>query len=714
MDHPHKILKLDGSNYSSWSYWMCNCVFKKELLELVNGSVTKPGPKDKKFRELLKKWEAKNAQVLSLINDSVDPGIKKRLAVFKSAKDAWNYLARLYAHSTLAENFQLEMDMRAISQGDRSIQELHGILVSFWDKLAMMEPKDLSGLDSFKKYREEQRLVQLLIALRDDFEPLRRSILQRSTFPSVQEAVEELITEERRVKSLLVSSKHEKLVPPPQPQLESLSLNPQIDHQVARNQCTGCHQTGHSMLKCPEKFKNDKNKLTVKSYKASDQFGRCQPTGRESIQKSCELYQPMSSKSRSASSSTLDADGQPASFDGMQSYFFNVNAQVERDFFGESPLETGCYLPPSKRYGGYGSSNMEPMQLSSKHHQPVQPSSETSRPASRLTPDNDDEPILPRDKFRSMVKLVAQIHSDFGESPLESACYLPDSDEEDYNSSTSLSTLKILSYNVWFREDIEVHKRMESIGSLIQLHSPDVICFQEVTRNIYDIFKQSNWWDKYNCSVSDEMACTRRYFCMQLSTLPVKSFVRVPFSNSRMGRELCMAEIEVKGVEDPLIVATSHLESPKPQSDQMHSRERVAQAKEVLSRLIGSNSSPNMIFCSDMNWDDDLEGRFPLFGGWIDAWEELRPGEDGWTFDTKSNPMLVGNWPLQKRLDRFICNLCDFKLDAIEMIGKEAIPGVTYCKGKQKRKMELPVLPSDHYGLLLHVGVSRSQKNFGF
>ncbi|KAL5775329.1 hypothetical protein ACOSP7_012886 [Xanthoceras sorbifolium] len=199
MDHPHKILKLDGSNYSSWSYWMCNCVFKKELLELVNGSVTKPGPKDKKFRELLKKWEAKNAQVLSLINDSVDPGIKKRLAVFKSAKDAWNYLARLYAHSTLAENFQLEMDMRAISQGDRSIQELHGILVSFWDKLAMMEPKDLSGLDSFKKYREEQRLVQLLIALQDDFEPLRRSILQRSTFPSVQEAVEELITEERRV-----------------------------------------------------------------------------------------------------------------------------------------------------------------------------------------------------------------------------------------------------------------------------------------------------------------------------------------------------------------------------------------------------------------------------------------------------------------------------------------------------------------------------------
>lgn len=38
--------------------------------------------------------------------------------------------------------------------------------------------------------------------------------------------------------------------------------------------------------------------------------------------------------------------------------------------------------------------------------------------------------------------------------------------------------IKILSYNVWFREDIEVHNRMQAIGDLIQLHSPDVICFQ--------------------------------------------------------------------------------------------------------------------------------------------------------------------------------------------------------------------------------------------
>lgn len=40
-----------------------------------------------------------------------------------------------------------------------------------------------------------------------------------------------------------------------------------------------------------------------------------------------------------------------------------------------------------------------------------------------------------------------------------------------------LSTLKILSYNVWF-QDVEIDERMGALGDLIQFYSPDVICFQ--------------------------------------------------------------------------------------------------------------------------------------------------------------------------------------------------------------------------------------------
>ena len=194
---------------------------------------------------------------------------------------------------------------------------------------------------------------------------------------------------------------------------------------------------------------------------------------------------------------------------------------------------------------------------------------------------------------------------------------------------------------------------------------------------------------------------------LQLSKLPVKSFSCKPFINSSMLSEVCIAEIEVRG--KLLTVATSHFVNPcpgPPTWDQMYCEERIAQAKEAVNLL---KKFPNLVFCGDMNWDEKLDGRFPLPDGWIDAWAELRPGENGWTYDTVSNPMLSYNRPLQKRLDRFICNLRDFKLSAINMIGVEAIPGVSYMKEKKVRKrvrkLMLPVLPSDHYGLLLGVNI---------
>ncbi|XP_021766863.1 uncharacterized protein LOC110731319 [Chenopodium quinoa] len=280
---------------------------------------------------------------------------------------------------------------------------------------------------------------------------------------------------------------------------------------------------------------------------------------------------------------------------------------------------------------------------------------------------------------------------------------------EDTEIEEVSGVIKILSYNVWFKEELEVHKRMQAIGDLIELHSPDVICFQEVTPNIYDIFRTSAWWKKYQCSVTYERASSEMYYCIQLAKLPVKSFRCKPFSNSQMCRDLGVAEIVVNQNKS-LVVATSHLESPTPGPptwDQMNSKERVEQAKEAINQL---KRHPNVIFCGDMNWDDNLDGKFPYLEGWFDAWERLRPAEMGWTYDTKSNNMLSGNRKLQKRLDRFICHLTDFKIISIDMIGTEAIPGVTFSKQKKLKnriqELILPVFPSDHFGLLLTITCS--------
>ncbi|KAI3941493.1 hypothetical protein MKW98_022500 [Papaver atlanticum] len=293
-------------------------------------------------------------------------------------------------------------------------------------------------------------------------------------------------------------------------------------------------------------------------------------------------------------------------------------------------------------------------------------SSPTATSSASLLSDFEDlDPIDPDGKLDSSIEST-DCFVDVSES-----CSSKSSRKEGTFSGTTeekkeieLHKLKVLSYNVWFNEDLELHKRMKALGDLIQLHTPDVICLQEVTPAIYQIFQQSS------CSVSYEMV-NKPYFCMQLSKLPIKSFSCKPFSNSIMGRELCLTEIEVGGVgggSKQLVIATSHLESPCPAPptwNQMFSKERVAQAKEAILILKGS---PNVILGGDMNWDDKLDGQFPLPDGWVDAWSELKPGDNGYTYDTKSNQMLSGNRTLQKRLDRFMCNLQDFKICGIELI----------------------------------------------
>ncbi|XP_010941991.1 uncharacterized protein [Elaeis guineensis] len=251
------------------------------------------------------------------------------------------------------------------------------------------------------------------------------------------------------------------------------------------------------------------------------------------------------------------------------------------------------------------------------------------------------------------------------------------------NRNLVVTRIKIMSYNVWRREDMEVHERMKAIGCLVQKHSPDVIFFQSF-----------EWWKAYEHSILPKKA-TLKQFCMLLSKLPVKVSCCTTFENSTLGRDLHLACIEV-GMGKKLVVATSHLKRPNPPHD-THSTERVAQAKKALSFL---DFFPNAVFGGDMNWDEDSDGPFPLLQGWVDAWARLRPGENGWTFDTKSNQMLKGRKLLQKRLDRFVCKLKDFKLIGVDIIGTEAIPGVFSCNDNNKK---VPTLPSDHYGLLLTV-----------
>eukprot|EP00270_Netrium_digitus_P004939 TRINITY_DN1640_c0_g1_i7.p2 TRINITY_DN1640_c0_g1~~TRINITY_DN1640_c0_g1_i7.p2 ORF type:complete len:106 (+),score=37.21 TRINITY_DN1640_c0_g1_i7:70-387(+) len=84
----------------------------------------------------------------------------------------------------------------------------------------------------------------------------------------------------------------------------------------------------------------------------------------------------------------------------------------------------------------------------------------------------------------------------------------------------------------------------------------------------------------------------------------------------------------------------------------------------------------------------------------------------GLTYDSKTNGMLKGG-RISERLDRIFCKLKDFVVEDVQLVGTESIHGLTFTKTRSVKKVmqevQLPVLPSDHYGILLHLQIKQPE-----
>lgn len=88
-----------------------------------------------------------------------------------------------------------------MQQKDVSIQEFYSTMPDLWDQLALTKPASLQSNAKYLARREEQHLVQFLMAFHDDFERLRGNILHRHPHPFIDVVVSELLTEETHLKT---------------------------------------------------------------------------------------------------------------------------------------------------------------------------------------------------------------------------------------------------------------------------------------------------------------------------------------------------------------------------------------------------------------------------------------------------------------------------------------------------------------------------------
>ncbi|XP_045822099.1 uncharacterized protein LOC123914983 [Trifolium pratense] len=130
-------------------------------------------------------------------------------------------------------------------------------MTNLWDQLALMESPELKVVKAYNDHREEQRLVQLLMALRDDFEGLRGAILHRIPLPKVDSVVSELLAEETRLKSQSNPHQARGIISNPSSVFAAPfhKGKPQGRAAIGFDECSFCRGKGHWKSQCPKLLK---------------------------------------------------------------------------------------------------------------------------------------------------------------------------------------------------------------------------------------------------------------------------------------------------------------------------------------------------------------------------------------------------------------------------------------------------------------------------
>ena len=156
----------------------------RKLQRYATGDITCPtkatGEADQKFAERLEDWDSKNHQIITWLRNTSIPSIHLQFGQFETAKAVWDHLAQQYTSSISSHHFQLIKELSSLKQekGQPAYDFLAQMEV-IWNQLTLSEPmwKDVEDAAKFVAYHNGDRLIQFLMALTDDYEPVRAALL---------------------------------------------------------------------------------------------------------------------------------------------------------------------------------------------------------------------------------------------------------------------------------------------------------------------------------------------------------------------------------------------------------------------------------------------------------------------------------------------------------------------------------------------------------
>lgn len=245
---------------------------------------------------------------------------------------------------------------------------------------------------------------------------------------------------------------------------------------------------------------------------------------------------------------------------------------------------------------------------------------------------------------------------------------------------------KLLTYNV-LADPVHQETRLPAIFDILGKSDADIIALQEVAPWFLIELEKQEWLKKYHATMADGKLIAPRGLLI-LSKSPIQK-VTAELLTTRQHRALLIVETEIKNIK--VAVATCHLESPLEAS-----RTRAIQIDQFFKIL---DQTEHSVFLGDFNFGDGEEPETSMMiPKFLDSWLHTNGKQAGHTWNMEINELAKsGSFPNEKSR----------RLDRIFIKSKHLAPTKTEIIGDRKIENTKGLYPSDHFGLLGTLKVSK-------
>ena len=138
-------IKLDGTNYMSWSFHLKNFVTGQGLIGYLDGTTPAVTATDDSGAKTLATWNQNNTKVVTWILNSVDPSISLALQAYTTASDMWVHLKNLYQQANKARRFHLDTEFAKYCQNDKTVHQYYSGFLALWTERDQMLLQSVSA-----------------------------------------------------------------------------------------------------------------------------------------------------------------------------------------------------------------------------------------------------------------------------------------------------------------------------------------------------------------------------------------------------------------------------------------------------------------------------------------------------------------------------------------------------------------------------------------